>query len=291
MSQSVLELLSPGLGASIQDQGRPGWRRFGVPTSGAMDDHAALWANRLLGNPPESPVLELLLQGARVRVLADVGVAITGAEAIAADFAWRAFRASAGQLLEFTASRRGVWTYLAVEGGIASARVLASASAFPRGMIGHALAPGDVLDCVGTGKPAWPSGIAGRIAPWVERRAYDAPPPLRVWRGPEWDSFGPESHRVLFASPWKVTPSCDRVGYRLSGPMLQAEPVQIVSEPVRVGSIQVPQNGQPIVTLRDGPTVGGYPKIGMLDPADVAWLTQCRPGQSVRFTPAESARA
>jgi allophanate hydrolase subunit 2 len=59
----------------------------------------------------------------------------------------------------------------------------------------------------------------------------------------------------------------------------------MLSEPVRVGTVQVPGNGQPIVTMRDGPTVGGYPKLGMIDPAQVSWLAQCGPGQSVRFRP------
>ena len=57
----------------------------------------------------------------------------------------------------------------------------------------------------------------------------------------------------------------------------------MVSEPVRVGSIQVPENGLPIVTLRDGPTVGGYPKLGVIAPDDISWLVQCRPGQKIRF--------
>jgi allophanate hydrolase subunit 2 len=73
------------------------------------------------------------------------------------------------------------------------------------------------------------------------------------------------------------------VGYRLAGPALKPQPAQIISEPVRLGSVQVPENGQPIVTMRDGPTVGGYPKIGLVDPADLAWLTQCRAGQTIRF--------
>jgi allophanate hydrolase subunit 2 len=47
--------------------------------------------------------------------------------------------------------------------------------------------------------------------------------------------------------------------------------------------VQVPDNGQPIVTMRDGPTVGGYPKIAMVDPRDLSWLAQIRPGRGVRF--------
>ena len=67
------------------------------------------------------------------------------------------------------------------------------------------------------------------------------------------------------------------------GEPLQSAQAQIISEPVRVGSVQIPENSQPIVTMRDGPTVGGYPKLGLVDPADLSWLVQSRPGQKVRF--------
>ena len=83
-----------------------------------------------------------------------------------------------------------------------------------------------------------------------------------------------------------VSSQCDRVGYRLQGPALEARPDQIISEPVLPGSIQVPAGGQPIVTMPDGPTIGGYPKLGLVDPADLPRLAQCRPGQRLRFRPA-----
>jgi allophanate hydrolase subunit 2 len=88
---------------------------------------------------------------------------------------------------------------------------------------------------------------------------------------------------LFFTQVWTVTSQSDRVGYRLGGAPLGSRLPQLISEPVRVGTVQVPENGLPIVTMRDGPTVGGYPKLGMVDPADVSWLAQCRPGQKVRF--------
>jgi antagonist of KipI len=87
----------------------------------------------------------------------------------------------------------------------------------------------------------------------------------------------------FFDEPWTVTSQSDRVGYRLFGTSLTSKLPQMISEPVRMGTIQVPESGQPIVMMRDGPTVGGYPKLGVLDSADVAWLAQCRPGQHIRF--------
>jgi allophanate hydrolase subunit 2 len=98
--------------------------------------------------------------------------------------------------------------------------------------------------------------------------------------------FSPKDRGALFQHPWSVASQSDRVGYRLHGTLLSAGQNQIVSEPVLVGSIQVPQNGQPIVTMRDGPTVGGYPKIGLVHADDLSWLAQCRPGVTFQFQPA-----
>ncbi|MBI4664655.1 MAG: biotin-dependent carboxyltransferase [Verrucomicrobia bacterium] len=279
----VLKVIDPGLGATVQDQGRPGWRRFGVPASGPMDDHAAAWANRLLDNPPEAPVLELLLQGAKLAVLADFWIAITGADAQSNLPMWRACHAKTGQIIQFPRERSGVWIYLAVEGGIVAERFLGSASVYPRGEIGKAVARGEILHrrCGSSFKPV--PAVASRSVAWGERRNYDAPPALKVWPGPQFDLFSQADRERFFSQEWVVTAQSDRVGYRLAGPRLGSEESQIMSEPVRVGTVQVPASGQPIVMMRDGPTVGGYPKIGMIDPGDLAWLGQCRPGTKVRF--------
>ena len=125
------------------------------------------------------------------------------------------------------------------------------------------------------------------MAPWTEQRDYAKPPPLRVWRGPQWDFFTAAERETFFARAWTVSAQSDRVGYRLSGEPLNPRCDQIISEPVRVGTIQIPESGEPIVTLRDGPTVGGYPKLGVIEAADLSWFVQCSPGQTVRFRPAE----
>lgn len=53
-----------------------------------------------------------------------------------------------------------------------------------------------------------------------------------------------------------------------------------------VGSIQIPPGGEPIVTMRDGPTVGGYPKIAIVDDASLDWLAQAAPGVMFQFVAA-----
>ena len=283
MSVDVFKVMRVGPGATIQDGGRSGWRRFGVPRGGAMDERAACAANRLLDNAVDAPLLELLPQGTELAVLRDVWIAITGANVESTHSLWRAVRVRQGETIRLGRASGGVWSYVAVEGGVDAARVLGSASVYARGGLGRNIAANDVVRRSEGNTFHLPAHVAGRIAPWTEQREHRAPPPLRVWAGPQWDSFSAAERERFFARNWTVTSQSDRAGYRLAGEPLRVPPTQIISEAVRVGSIQIPEGGQPIVTLRDGPTVGGYAKLGLVHADDLSWLVQCCAGQVIRF--------
>jgi KipI family sensor histidine kinase inhibitor len=320
--EPVLRILEPGLGMSLQDTGRHGFRRFGVPTSGTMDPVTAAWANRLLDNSPDAPVLELCLQSQRLEALRDGWIAVCGGSHPRGQARYRAFRVRAGELLDFGPGDSGVWTYLAVPGGFRADAFLGSRSTNPRAGIGHTLRSGDLLLRNPAGDWHPPAGVASRgvsTDQWVTDRDTG---PLRVWPGPQWEQFDAESQRRLFENEWRVTSQCDRVGYRLRSdrdarrgadrptmppPGLTQGRTEkapespapgglvwnggsLISEPVLPGSIQVPADGQPIVTLHDGPTLGGYPKIAWIDPRDLPRLVQRRSGQSIRFVPAQATR-
>jgi biotin-dependent carboxylase-like uncharacterized protein len=280
-----------------------------------MDPVTAAWANRLLDNPPDAPVLELCLQGQRLEALRDGWIAVCGGSHPRGQVPYRAFRVRAGESLNFGPGDSGVWSYLAVPGGFHAAAFLGSCSANPRAGIGRTLRSGDLLLRNPAGDWHPPSGVAARgVSPdqWATDRDSS---PLRVWPGPQWEQFDAESQRRLFETEWRVTSQCDRVGYRLrsdrdaqSGANRPTTPRpgpnhdrtekvpeppapgglawtggSLISEPVLPGSIQVPADGQPIVTLHDGPTLGGYPKIAWIDPRDLPRLVQRRSGQPVRF--------
>jgi biotin-dependent carboxylase-like uncharacterized protein len=287
MTRAILEIVEIGMGASFQDQGRCGWKRFGVPPGGAMDDHARRWANRLLGNAEDLPVLEILLMGARFRALEAVDVALTGAAVSGDDQRWQTRRLATDEVLTFSQPPHGVWSYLACAGGFEAQRWFGSVSTFPRGGLGRPLARGDLLHASEFRIAASSSAIGARWLQPAERRDYRDPAMLRVWKGPQWESFEASSRANFFQARWEISAQSDRTGYRLVGPTLATPSTGIPSEPVLPGSIQVPPNGQPILTMRDGPTVGGYPKLGLLDPQDLSRLAQCRPGQSVQFQPVE----
>jgi biotin-dependent carboxylase-like uncharacterized protein len=276
----ICRIEAAAMRTSIQDNGRAGWARYGVPAGGAMDHHAAEWANRLLENPLNAPVLEILGPGARLRFFCDAWIAVTGAKGKCPT--WRAMRAQPGESLDFGELDAGLWTYVAVKGGFESAMRLGSASAYPRAGFGQLFCEGDVLRAP-KAELALPRGVSARLAPWTEQRDYCRPPALRVWRGPQWNLFSDAHRNRFFAQAWTVSPQSDRVGYRLSGEAVAHEIGELISEPVIPGTIQVPKNGEPIITMRDGPTVGGYAKLGVVDERDISWLAQLRPGRGVRF--------
>ncbi|HAM70874.1 MAG TPA: allophanate hydrolase [Verrucomicrobiales bacterium] len=284
MSLDVLYVLDPGLGLHLQDRGRVGWRRFGIPQGGAMDSHAADWANRLLDNPTGTAVLELLLQGAKLAALRPVWIAITGADAGCPLPTWRAIQLQADDVISFPRNLLGVWTYIAVEGGFIDDPLFGSVSASPRVKLGRTFTRGSILRRSERRSFSLPPGVAGRSVPHSEHPDYSRTPVLRVWPGPQWEAFPPSARIAFLNQPWRVSSRCDRTGYRLEGQALGAGGGQILSEPVKVGSVQVPPDGQPIVTLNDGPTMGGYPKLALVDPGDLGRLVQCRGGQQVRFT-------
>lgn len=276
----ILEILSPGGGVTIQDRGRPGWKRFGVPVSGAMDAESARQANLLVGNRESAPVLEFLFTGARLKALEAAEMAITGAAVKSGHVPWRNFKAQAGEEIVFEEMRGGVWSYLAVRGGFAAPRWFGSASVYPRAGLGASLQKGSRVARKDVPEA---KAIARRFVPEMILPHFEETPTIGIFRGPEWDLFSAEARALFLEQAWTISQQSDRTGYRLEGTALSSQRTQILSAPLSVGTVQVPPGGQPIVILRDGPTVGGYPRLAILNVNEVSRFTQCAPGTQTRF--------
>jgi biotin-dependent carboxylase-like uncharacterized protein len=283
----VLRVDVAAAGITIQDWGRAGWRRFGVPASGAMDDHAAQWSNRLLQNPGHLPVLEMAGAGQRLGVLESGWLSVSGAGQVRTRdgkvHAWQAFRVQAGDRLEVVPGSGGVWTYLAVPHGFHNRSVLGSFSSFIRAGVGEVISSGTILRHSNAATFDWPESVAARRVAWTEQLTYEDAPVIRVWSAPQTSQFTDRTLELWTNTTWIVSQQMDRVGYRLEGPTLDPLEEAMISEPMLPGTIQVPSGGQPLITLADGPTLGGYPKLGVVDPYDLRRFAQVRPGQGVRF--------
>ena len=178
-------------------------------------------------------------------------------------------------------------TYLAVPGGFVGDRWFGSVSADKRNGLGLALQKGKQLVPTKKRPNASTEGIVRRILPKEARRSYPSGQTFKLLPGPQFESFSEKARQTLVTAKWLVSALSDRTGYRLEGPELDL-PACIRSEPVLPGSFQIPGGGLPIITMVDGPTVGGYPKIAVLPDADRDRLAQCAPGTQLSFQWAKS---
>lgn len=297
MSLEIIEV--HGL-ATIQDSGRRGWRKYGVPLSGPMDTFAFQAANALVGNPPDSAVIEVGLGDIALRALRDCVVSVTGTgfglSVYIWDFPlWSSYYARAGWTIRLNKLDWGMWAYLAISGGVQTQPVLDSCSTYLRGhfggLDGRQLQAGDILK---SGPPARSLlELAAWSLPEVVRPAYSDTPAIDVIMGPQEKHFTDESLSTFLSQDYRVSNTSDRMGYRLEGAALRHHnKTELISEGMTMGAIQVPSNGQPIVMMADSPTTGGYPKIGTVVSADLPLLAQCVPGSSrIRFRETTVAKA
>lgn len=279
----MIEIISKGSGLSLQDYGRPGWRRFGVPSGGAMDVRSMDLANWLLGNPTGSTVLEITLLGARLRVLEDTWIALAGADFCGRLSTGTAVPLHAGEELDFDQKSAGLYAYLAVPGGFIADAWLGSASADPRNGLGRVLRKTDRLLARQRQPNISTQGVARRITSQPLNHIPENKVHFKLYPGTQDEAFAAKTRKAFIEQVWTISPRSDRTGYRLEGTNLSV-PESIPSEPVLPGSFQVPGEGQPIITMHDGPTVGGYPKIAVLPADDLDRFAQCAPGTPITFS-------
>lgn len=271
---------------TVQDYGRTAYRDVGVPRCGAMDRIALATANAALGNELDAASLEWALGGGSFRFDAACSFALGGASVEAFLRGeplepYTVMHANAGDVLEVRAFRSGRFLYLACEGGLTTELLLGSRSTYlPAhfgGIDGRIIRAGDTLPC-GTERRARPGfTVPPELRPDLSRRT------IRVVPGPQWEIFPEADRKLFFAQEYTVSRASDRMGYRLEGESLSASLGLLPSEAVCEGAIQVPPGGLPIVLMADSPTVGGYPKIGVVASCDLSVIAQLTPGGSFRF--------
>ena len=283
----MITILDAGPQTTVQDLGRTGQMRYGIPPSGPVDRFAFVVANRLVGNADSAAALECTLIGPRFEVDAAGAMAVTGADmpvTVNGTEAprWATVALNAGDVVKLGPARAGVRSYVAVSGGLDVPLVLGSRSTYVRGRLGglegRALRKGDALRTM-------PPGLVRRRR--VEAGAvpdYRTAPPIRLVLGPQDDRFTDAGIRALLDSPYEVLPQSDRMGARLRGPRIEhARGHDIISDGIALGSVQVPGDGQPIVLLVDRQTTGGYTKLATVCSCDIGRVGQARPGQKLRF--------
>jgi biotin-dependent carboxylase-like uncharacterized protein len=278
---AALVVVRTGPLALIQDGGRPGLSTMGVGPSGACDRFAYELGARLLGQDAGAAAVECLQGGMVVRASGTVTLVTTGAPAdIAVDGRLvghaAPFTARDGQLVAIGRPHAGLRTYLSVRGGVDVAPVLGSRSYDTLSAIGPPpLATGDVLP-VGPAQGDVTVDVAPVGAPSSGIVDLPAVP------GPRWDWL--DDAAALTAPCWRVGTASDRVGLRLGGPEVpRGTRVEVPSEGLVRGAVQVPADGHPVVFLADHPVTGGYPVVAVLTARGADLAAQVVPGQEVRL--------
>lgn len=273
-----------GLATSFQDEGRFGYQRFGVVTSGPMDRYAFHAANGLVGNPLHTVCLEICITGPTLTFLHPVSFAICGANLSPslnsrAILGWRTYKVQKGDTLTFGKQLEGNFAYLSIRGGFDVEEALGSRSTYSKAGIGTTVTKNSVYF---SSNPSLLKRDRGFIKSEVQ--TYKEKISLRYIKGPHVKYLNKDATSTLEQQPFTFTLG-DRMGYRLSGksPIQTIYPQLLPSDPIPLGGIQIPPDGNPIVLLADRQTTGGYPRIGTVISVDIPKLVQLPVQGKVEF--------
>jgi antagonist of KipI len=284
-----IKIISPGLLTTIQDAGRVGYQKTGVSPSGALDLKALRTANILVTNPMDEACLEMTMLGASMEFTENNFIAVAGG-----DFSptlngepirpYTAVRVSAGSTLAFGPAKTGSRAYVAFSGGLDVPPVMGSKSTNLKcrigGFEGRKLAMGDEIPFT---KPV--SELRFPLLRELEAPDYEGETvTLRVVAGPQDEYFTDRGFHTFFSETYTVTNKSDRMGCTLEGPEIEYKTkVDIISDGIPLGAVQVPSGGKPIIMLADRQTTGGYAKIGTVISTDLPLFVQRKVGGKVRF--------
>ncbi len=314
---SVIEVIKPGLLDSVQDGGRPGQAAMALSRGGAMDRDAMALANALVGNIGDEAVLEMTGPGPELRFHCDAWIACVGAhhritrrDARASASAkandkgvavptHRPVFVAAGSVLRWQAPELGWRSWFAVAGGLSLPQVLGSRSAHLAAKLGPGrVVAGDRLALL-DGAEALARQRAHRVLgtePALSRRAWPgwliADPLPRGWpiielpvlAGRHFGALSTPARDALLGQTWTVGPQSNRQGLRLHGEPLDTRALpQLASEPVSVGTVQLPPAGEPVILLAEHQTTGGYPRVLEVASAAAPLLAQAGAGCRIRL--------
>lgn len=267
-----LKVLKTSPLATIQDFGRFGFRRFGIPQSGAMDRELMIVANSLVGNPESYPVVEFAMLEMRLEAMESTTISIVGSDIVLNGVVQRAgiVNLSTGDKLNINAPQN-VYGYFAMKGRLNAKEDFGSMSTYALagfgGIKGRALRAGDILE-------SDESNVEPKQVKLPVRNEHT----IRIMKGPEWDML----KELPDSKTFEIEGSSNRIGIRLRG-FLDCDYSEIVSSAVLPGTIQLLSNGKPIILMNDCQTTGGYPRLGKVIDDDLGKLAQVRIGGKIQL--------
>ncbi|WP_406683509.1 biotin-dependent carboxyltransferase family protein [Seonamhaeicola sp. MEBiC1930] len=278
----MIKVLTPGLYTTIQDLGRFGYQRYGVPYSGVMDRTAASFANAILGNNTELPVLEITMMGPKLQFSCQTSICVSGADISPKlnnqpIFNNKVISIKSGDIFSFGRLNKGVRAYLAVLGGFKTKMVMQSCSMYQGITNQFKIHKHDLLD-ISTKH----SLIKGSNASIKVNDYYFNSKDIEVFEGPEFDKLDESQKKFLFSQEFTISKDNNRMAYQLNE-VLGNNLKPIITSPVMPGTIQLTPSGKLIILMRDCQTTGGYPRVLQLKESAISVLSQKHTGESIRF--------
>ncbi|MGW7888298.1 biotin-dependent carboxyltransferase family protein [Staphylococcus xylosus] len=279
-----IKILNPGLFSTVQDLGRVGYQDQGFSTAGALDTYALRIGYTLIGN--NGPAIEFTIVGPTIQFLTENTFVLTGGHFEATlnnqvISSQTVIFVKKGDELKIGSVVDGARGYILFGKPLNIQKVANSYSTHTRSKIGgykgRALKSNDVITCQQNNMYAERIGLSCQVEA-INQQV------IHIIEGPQIESFSNEAKQKLVNEGFKISEKSDRMGFRLQGEKIAPiESADIISEPVALGSIQVPNDGNPIILLNDKQTVGGYTKIATVCAADLSLIAQKQPNETVKF--------
>lgn len=276
----MIVILHPGIYCSVQDQGRFGHTKIGVPQAGCADTYAAKMANVLLKNHEKDALIEITFGQGEFKFTSDTYICLTGG-----DFSPKlngklikmqsVYFIKKDSVLSFGKRVYGARVYLSVQGGIQTKTVYGSRSFFD-GITQQKLGKGAMLPILPIQKYADNNFSRVRVSEKHFTTIY-----LPCLKGPEFFKLNQEQQRKLF-TPFSISDDNNRVGYRLKE-SLENNLSSILTSAVLPGTVQLTPSGKCIILLQDCQVTGGYPRILQLSEIAIARVSQKITGDKIQF--------
>jgi biotin-dependent carboxylase-like uncharacterized protein len=276
----VIAILHPGIYCSIQDQGRFGHTKIGVPQAGYADAYAAKMANALLKNHEKDALIEITFGQGKFKFTSDTYICLTGA-----DFSPKlngklikmqsVYPIKKDSVLSFGKRVYGARVYLSVQGGIQTKKVYGSRSYF-EGITQQKLVKGAILPILPIQKDSSNNFSRVRVSEKHFTTMY-----LPCFKGPEFSELNKEQQRKLF-TPFSISDDNNRVGYRIKE-SLENNLCSILTSAVLPGTVQLTPSGKCIILMQDCQVSGGYPRILQLSEIAIARVSQKITGDKIQF--------
>ncbi|KAI1654379.1 AHS2-domain-containing protein [Daldinia decipiens] len=299
-----IQIDDPGVFTTVQQARNRTRKGYGIPTSGPMDDLAAIIANLLVGNSEDIECLEVTARGPKLKFFSLSVIAITGSPFSVevngkVKQMWSRIIMNPGEVLKIGVSASpGGRCYIAIRGGLPGVpEWLGSKSTTPNlalgGIQGRQLRRGDHIDVAHIEQSDLPDTYqlpSGLIPPTTVTDIY-------VMHGPhDSDDYITEiGRRTLYSTEWTVDHNCNRTGIRLIGPQIKwarENGGDGGSHPSNIIDYHYPSPGGVnwtgdtcVIFPQDSPGLGGFLSSSTVVSADLWKLGRLKPGDKTRLTP------